>query len=934
MKRQIFNLVLILLISSPAFAQKINLSDKLPMDPAVKVGKLPNGLTYYIRQNAEPKNRAELRLVIKAGSILETEEQRGLAHFMEHMNFNGTKNFPKNELVNFLEKSGIKFGADLNAYTGFDETVYMLPVPTDTLEKFEKYLSVLADWSGNATLEHSEIDKERGVVLEEARLRKGASQRINERLYPVLFRGSRYAERLPIGLESVIQNAPYEEFKKFKEEWYRPNLQAIVAVGDFDPAVVEEMIKKLFSGFKNPENAQPRANYTVPLSGGTDAIVITDKEQPYSMVQLFYLQPERKEITGVNRREAMIRSLFNTMIGRRISELQQKADPPFQFGMSAYSSFLAGLDALNAIAVAKGNDVEKALVAVLDENQRAAQFGFTQGELDRAKLSYKSGLEKQFAEKDKTGSATYVNELVQCFLEDVVMTDISYDKTFADQQLDGIGLEEVNAFVKQIITKENRVAVLIGPEAAKDALPAADRLKQLLDNTGSTISAYVDEAVAASLVEKIPAPGKIRSEKQVPEAGVTEIVFENGVKVNLKPTDFKNDEIVFRGSRWGGTSQYSDQEADNAAYASFVASNSGNGNLTRPQLTRFMSGKVAGANAGVGTISETVSGASNVKDFETALQMIYNKFTNNHLDKEAVTGAIGNQRDLLANMEATPTPEKVYSDTLQSVVSNYHYRSRPMTSARLAALNPERSMEIFKERFADASGFEFTFVGNFEVEKIKPLLAAYLGSLPSTGRKPEYKDPGIYPPKGKVSKTVKKGSEDKANVTLLLSGEYTPDDTDEQLLSAVGEIIQIKLTEKLREEEGGVYSPYARMNYGRFPSARYQLMVGFGCAPANVEKLIALTLEEIGKIRENGGTREDIEKYVNNKKLNFQTSLKNNNYWLNALSDKYQKGEDIKTILTGDKALEKVTVESTKAIAQKYLTGENFIRVVLLPEDN
>lgn len=933
MKRRIFSLVLISWISSVTFAQNISLTDQLPMDPAVKVGKLPNGLTYYIRKNVEPKNRAELRLVIKAGSILETEEQRGLAHFMEHMNFNGTKNFPKNELVNFLEKSGIKFGADLNAYTSFDETVYMLPVPTDTLAKLEKYLSVLADWSGNATLDPSEIDKERGVILEEARLRKGAGQRVNEKLYPVLFRGSRYAERLPIGLESVIQNAPYDEFKKFKEEWYRPDLQAIVAVGDFDPAVVEGMIKKLFSGFKNPVKAQERPQYTVPLSGGTDAIVITDKEQPYSLVQLFYLQPERKEITAQNRREAIIRSLFNTMISRRLSELQQKADPPFQFGMSGYSSFLAGLDALNAIAVAKGNEVEKALIAVLDENQRAAQFGFTQGELDRAKLSYKTGVEKQFAEKDKTASSSYVDELVQCFLDGVVMTDISYDKGFIDQHLDGIKLDEVNAFVKQVITKENRVLALIGPEAAKDVLPSADRLKQLLDNTGSAISAYVDEAVAGSLVEKTPVAGKIRSEKQVPEAGVTEVIFENGVKVNLKPTDFKNDEIVFRGSRWGGSSLYPDAEADNAAYSSFVASNSGNGTLTTPQLTKFMSGKVARVSATVGNISEGISGMSNVKDFETALQMIYNKFTNNHLDREVVAGAIGNQRDYLANLEATPTPEKVYSDTLQSVIYNYHPRVRPMTSARWAALNPERSMEIFKERFADASGFEFTFVGNFEVDKIRPLLATYLGSLPSSGKKAEYKDLGIYPPKGKVAKAVKKGSEDKANVTLLLSGEYQPNDTDEQLLTAVGEILQIRLTEKLREEEGGVYSPYASMRTSRFPSARYQLIVGFGCAPANVEKLISLTLEEIGKLRENGGSTEDIEKYVNNEKLNFQTNLKNNNYWLNKLSDKYQRGEDIRTILTEDKNLEKVTVESTKAIAQKYLTADNFIRVVLLPED-
>ncbi len=933
MRKQFYFLGLILFISHWTFAQNIKLTDKLPMDPAVKVGKLDNGLKYYIRKNVEPKNRAELRLVIKAGSILETEEQRGLAHFMEHMNFNGTKNFPKNELVNFLEKSGIKFGADLNAYTSFDETVYMLPVPTDTLAKFEKYLSVLADWSGNATLDHDEIDKERGVILEEARLRKGASQRINEKLYPVLFRGSRYAERLPIGLDDVIQKAPYSEFKKFKEDWYRPNLTAVVAVGDFDPAVVEAMIKKLFGGFKNPQNQKARTEFKVPLTGGTDAVVITDKEQPYSMVQLFYLQQEQKEVTATDRRKGVIRSLFNTMISRRLQELMQKADPPFQYGMSNYSGFLAGLDALNAIAVAKGNEVEKALTEVLDENQRAAQFGFTQGELDRAKIQYKTGVEKQLAEKDKTASAAFVDELVDGFLNDVVMTDIVYDKQFIDGHLEGINLAEVNSFVKEIITKDNRVLVLIGPEKDKDNLPTVDRLKALLDNTGSTITPYVDEAVATSLVSKVPAAGKLVSATAIPEVGVTEYTFANGIKVVLKPTDFKNDEILFRGGRWGGSSLYSDKDYDNASLSSMVASQSGNGDLSNTQLTKYLTGKVVRVNAGVGALSESISGSSTAKDLETALQMIYNKFTNNKLDKEVVKGFLATQKGALANTEATPTPEKVYGDTLNYLLSNYHFRGRPMTSERIGAVDAERSMDIFKERFADASGFEFTFVGNFEVAKIEPLLATYLGSLPTTGKKAEYKDLGITPPAGKVSKTVKKGTEDKANVMLVISGNYAPTEAEELQLTALGEALQIKLTEKLREEEGGVYSPYARISTNRFPSPKFRLTIGFGCAPANVEKLIAISLEEVKNLSVNGASAEDIGKFVNNSKLNYQTNLKSNNFWLSKLGDKTQKGEDFKTILGYEKDLEKVTSESTKATAKKYLTGDNVIRVVLLPED-
>jgi zinc protease len=933
MRKQFYLLGLVLLMSNWAFAQNINLTDRLPMDPAVKVGKLDNGLTYYIRKNVEPKNRAELRLVIKAGSILETEEQRGLAHFMEHMNFNGTKNFPKNELVNFLEKSGIKFGADLNAYTSFDETVYMLPVPTDTLAKFEKYLSVLADWSGNATLDHDEIDKERGVILEEARLRKGASQRINEKLYPVLFRGSRYADRLPIGLDEVIQKAPYAEFKKFKEDWYRPNLTAVVAVGDFDPAQVEAMIKKLFSGFKNPANAKQRTEYKVPLTGGTDAVVITDKEQPYSMVRVLYLHPEKTEVSGANRREAMVASLFNAMISKRLTELTQKADPPFMAGFSGYSGFLAGLDAMTAVAIPKGNEVEKALIAVLDENQRAVQFGFTQGELDRAKIQYKTGVEKQLAEKDKTASASFVDELVNGFLNDVVMTDIVYDKAFADQYLNGIKLEEINAFAKSVITKDNRVVSLIGPEKDKDSLPSVDRLKELLDNTGSTITAYVDEAVATSLVAKIPTPGKVVSATAFPEVGVTELTFANGIKVVLKPTDFKNDEILFRGGRWGGSSLYSDADYDNASLSSAVASQSGNGDLNNTQLTNYLTGKVVRVNAGVGGLSESISGSSSVKDLETALQMIYNKFTNNKLDKEVVKGFLANQKGFLANMEATPTPEKVYGDTLNYVLSNYHFRGRPMTAERFGAVDAERSMDIFKERFADASDFEFTFVGNFEVAKIEPLLATYLGSLPTSGKKATYKDLGINPPAGKVSKTVKKGTEDKANVTLVISGNYTPTEAEELQLTALGEALQIKLIEKLREEEGGVYSPYARIFTNRIPSPKFSLRIGFGCAPANVEKLIAISLEEVKKLSADGASAEDIGKFVNNAKLNYQTNVKSNNFWLSKLGDKAQKGEEFKTILDYEKGLDKVTTASTKATAKKYLTGENVIRVVLLPED-
>lgn len=933
MKRLLSVVVLFFLIVPMTFGQQISLNDKLPMDSRVKIGQLENGLKYYILKNEEPKDRAELRLVVKAGSILESESQRGLAHFYEHMNFNGTENFPKNDLVDFLEKSGIKFGADLNAYTSFDETVYMLPVPSDDWEQFEKYMSVLADWSGKATLDEEEIEKERGVILEESRSRKGAQQRINEHLYPLLFKGSRYAERLPIGLEEVIENAPRSEFVAFKNDWYRPNLQAIVAVGDFNTEKVEALIQKQFGGFTNPANAPERVQYSVPLDGSVEAIVITDQEQPYTIANIFYLHPENKEVYASDRRSAIVRSLFNQMLSKRLSELTQKADPPFIAGIGSYGGFLAGLDAMTSGSLAKGNEVERAIIAVLDENQRALRFGFTENELNQAKLQYRTNVEKSLAEREKTASGRYVNELVQGFLNDVVMTDIAYDKEFIDQYLDGIEVAEVNDFVKRAITDENIVLALIGPEKEKENLPSVERLKELLKDTGSEITPYEDEEVAESLVSRIPAAGKIIAEESYPEVGVTRITFANEVNVYLKPTDFKNDEIIFTGTRWGGNSLYADREYDNALLASSVASQSGNGDLSNIQLTNYLTGKVARVNASIGDITESVSGSSSVKDIETALQMLYNRFTNNNLDEDVVKGFLDGQKSFYENMEATPTPEKVYGDTLSWVMTDYHFRGRPMTSERFANINAKRAMDIFNERFKDATGFNFTFVGNFDIEEIKPLLATYIGSLRATGRDVAYNDLGITPAKGVVEKTIRQGTEDKANVTLVFSGTYEPGAEEELQMRALGEALQIKLLEKLREDEGGVYSTYARFFTERFPSPKYQLRIGFGCAPDNVEKLIAGTLAEIEQVKENGATSEDLGKFISNTKLNYQTNLKNNNYWLGQISSKVQRGEELASILDYEKMLEKITPESSKATANKYLTGENYIKAVLLPEE-
>ena len=917
-----------------AFAQQIQLTDKLPMNPAVKVGKLKNGLTYYIHKNVEPAKRAQLRLVIKAGSILENENQRGLAHFMEHMNFNGTKNFPKNELLNFLEKSGIQFGADINAYTSFDETVYMLPVPTDTLAKLEKFMTVLSDWAAFALLDPTEIDKERGVILEEARTRKGAQSRINEKLLPVIFNGSKYASRLPIGLDTIIKTAPYEEFRKFYKNWYRPDLQAVVAVGDFDVAQMEALIIKHFGKIKKAKKPLERTKFGVPLKGGTEAIIITDTEQPNNVVQVYYLKPEKKTNTAADKRSDIVESLFNTMISNRLQELLQKANPPFLFGRSGYSSYLADLDALNVVAVAKGADVETALKAVLEENERAVRFGFTDSELGRAKQNMKTRLEKQVLEKNKTDSENYIDEYVNSFLNDEPSTSEDYDLMFSNQFLEGITVAEVNALVKQLITKENRVLALIGSEKDKDKLPTVAQLKTWLDNTSTAnLTAYVDEKVAGSLVEKMPVASKIKSETKIAELGVTEIVFENGIKVNLKPTDYKNDEIVFTGKSYGGSSLYEDADFDNASFASRAAGLSGNGALKSTQLKKFMTGKVANVNATIGESTESINGSSSVKDIETALQMVYNKFTNNIIDPDAVKGALANQVSSLSGLEKTPVPDKTFFDTIQTVMGGYAYRSKPMTSERMQKIDIDKAFGIFKDRFKDASDFEFTFVGNFDVDKLKPLLATYIGGLPTNGLKETFKDRKIDMPKGKVNKLVKAGKENKATALIVLQGDYKASDKEDVQIELLGEILNIKLTERLREQEGGVYSPNVQGSPNRIPREKFVYSIYFPCSPANVEKLATISLDEVAKIVANGPESVDVDKVISKKTLDLQTAVKTNAYWLNNLSTAYLQKEDIREILKEGELLKSINKESLKAAAQKYFKADNVLKAVMLPED-
>lgn len=907
-----------------------NSAEIIPLDPAVRTGKLSNGFTYYIRKNTEPKNRVTLYLANKVGSILEDDDQQGLAHFLEHMKFNGTKNFPKNDLVNYLQKTGVRFGADLNAYTSFDETVYQLPIPSDDPEILKNGIQIMRDWAYGATLDPVEIDKERGVVLEEKRLGKGAQQRMQDKYLPMIFNNSRYSNRLPIGTEDVLKNFKPETIRKFYTDWYRPELQALIVVGDIDMDAMEQTIKSKFSDLKNPAKLRTRTNYTIPLINKNQFIAVTDPEFPVSVAQIMIKHPESKLISKSDYRNSIVRSLFNQMLGARFTELSKQADPPFLQGGANISGFLAGLDVYNAFVVAKPGEMERGFKAVLTETERVKRFGFTQTELDRAKESYLSNMESALKEKDKTPSASFVNEYLRHFLEQEASPGIEYEYNLANSLTSGIGLSDVNNLAKRYITDLNRDVVIMGPEKEKANLPDEPTVEKWISSVKqSEVTAYVDQVSDKPLMAKKPLAGKVISESKTPEIGVTELKLSNGVKVILKPTDFKNDEIGFTAFSPGGSSLYPDADFQSATYATTLVRNGGVAEFSAVQLPKILSGKKVSVMPYIAERSEGISGSATPKDLETALQLTYLYFTQPRKDEEVFKGFMAQQKGGLANRGNDPA--SVFADSVSAILGNYNIRRTGPSLEKLNQVNLDRAFEIYKDRFADASDFTFVFVGSFDNEKIKPLLEQYLGSLPSINRKEAAKDLGIAIPTGKIDKKVYKGREPKASVRLVFSGTYTWSEKHNNQLDALAEILTIKLIERLREDEGGVYGVGARASYSKFPKSRYSFSISFGCAPENVEKLINSTLDEINKIRQNGAQTVDIEKFIAEETRTTETQLKDNGFWLGYLSNQLQNEEDPKQVLNYLESLKELSPEFLKATVQ-YRLADNFIRIVLLPE--
>jgi len=903
----------------------------LPKDPDVIVGKLPNGLTYYIRKNSEPKNRAELYLVCKTGSVLETDDQQGLAHFTEHMAFNGTRDFPKNELVNYLQKAGVKFGADLNAYTSFDETVYQLPLPTDSVKTFVKGFNILANWAAYQTFDPNELDAERGVVLGEELARgKNAQERLRYQTWPVLLNNSRYATRLPIGKEDILKTFKAETIKSFYQDWYRPDLQAVIAVGDFNPAEVLDLIKYNFSSLRNPVSEKPRTIYTVPPTPGTVVKIATDKEFPYTLAEIIVKHPETIVKTRTDLMESIRVQLFNQMLNERLGELLQKKNPPFLFGQVSYGGFIGHQDAFTSVAVAKPGDLETAIKAVVAETERVRLFGFTLTELERAKQNILVQIDNTYKERDKTTSVNFVNEYQQNFLTGEAIPGISYENDFYLNNIGKITLAELNAMAGKFISDQNRVVVVEAPDKDKEKLPNEKTLLDWISAASKDLKPYIDNATDKPLLDKLPTPGKIVSSQADSVIADTTLILSNGVKVILKPTKFKNDQILINGYSFGGTSLASDQDFTSADLAAGIIGGSGIADFSQAQLDKKLSGKNVSISPYISDITQGVTGNCAPKDFETAMQLIYLYFTQPRKDPDIWESNITQTRSLLANRSLDPG--SVFQDTVSSVLSNHNFRDMVVTTDRLNAANLDKAYAFYKDRFADASGFTFTFVGNFTVDVIKPYLEAYLATLPSTNKKETYSNLHIYPPAGLITKTVYKGIGDKARVQLVFDGDYDYNEANNIQVDALEEILQIKMDERLREKESLTYSPGVRASYKKIPNSRYSFTIFFDCAPANADKLIADALDEIDKIKQNGALPLDIQKFQAQEARSTQVQLKENIFWAGYLGAASQNQSDPDAILHHVIDLNNVTVQSTKDAANKYLNNNNFIKLILLPE--
>lgn len=917
--------------SVAAQADKYPLDQKIPVDARITVGELGNGLRYWIRENREPKNRAELRLVINAGSVLEDEDQQGLAHVVEHLAFNGSTHFPKQKLVDFLESIGMRFGPDLNAFTGLDETIYMLKVPMDSPGILQTAFLILEDWAHGLTFDPKAIDKERGVIVEEWRLGQGADARMREKQFPVLLRGSRYAERNPIGKKEVIESFSPETLKRFYRTWYRPDLMAVIAVGDFDRTRIEEMIKRQFASIPVPPGSPPRPAYPVPDHDGTLFAIATDKEATDNIVAVYHKLPLADQSTIGSYRRMLVERLFNAMLNERLSEIGQKPDPPFLGAVSSRGRFVGSKDVYVLSALVGERGIARGLRALYTEGERVARFGFTATELERQKSEMLRFFERAQAEKETEDSGALAEEFTRSFLEGEPTPGIQYEYDLHRHFMPGITLEETNVLAREWMTDRNRVILANTPEKAGLPAPSeAELLAVLEDVKRQELVPYVDATTDAPLLAQMPEPGEIVATRAIEAVGTTEWTLSNGVRVVLKPTDFKEDEILFRATSAGGVSLAEDRSLVPANTADQVVASGGLGGFSAVNLQKKLAGKAVFLRPMIGELEEGLSGNASPQDAETLFQLIYLTFTAPRADPVVFDVIKTQLKSFLENR--AQSPETVFSDTLRTTMQRDQPRFRPMTVEEIPQMDLQKSLAFYRDRFADASDFTFVFVGNLDLEKLKPLVCRYLGSLPSLGRKETWRDWRVAPPEGVVKKTVEKGVEPKSLAAIVFSGPFRDTPVNRVAIRAAGQVLETRLRKLLREKLSGTYDVGVRPSYGRIPREEYRVGIDLGADPARIDELVQAIFREIKRLKKKGPTESEVEEVRLAESRDYETNSRQNGWWLSQLTERYRIGEDPANVLRVPDSLALLTKASVRAAARTYFNTKRYVQVTLYPE--
>jgi zinc protease len=930
-RRRLAVAIVALLLLPTARGWGQDLAAPLPLDPAIRTGTLPNGLTFFIRKNARPEKRVLLRLAVKAGSIDEADDQRGLAHMLEHMAFNGSAHFKAGELVSYLESVGARFGPHVNAYTSYDETVYMLDLPTDRDGVVRRGFEALSDFGGRATLDTKEIDKERGVVIEEWRGRLGAGTRMQQPQMAALFGKSRYTDRIPIGTPETLRTFKPDRLREFYRKYYRPDRMAVVVVGDIDPMAMEALVREHFGTLRaRGKGARPAS--PIPPHADTRYVSVSDPEAQGSSVSIIHKHPMQTLRTAAEYRQSLVRGLMHQMLGARFAEIARRPDAPFLRAGSGDDEFGRTVEAFSVSARVQDGGIDKGLAALAEELSRVRMHGFGEAELERAKRSTLAAYERAYNERDKSESGGYASELISYFLAGDAAPGIETELQLARKFIPTITAQEIGTLARQLVADHDRVVLATSPQ--KDGLaPATEAALRAALKSGedTPVTAWRDEVSAKELMAKAPTPGTITSRREIPELGVTVLSLSNGVEVWLKPTDFRNDQVIFTSYARGGTATASREDYLDATFSTSLIGIAGVGGFTPVELGKLLAGRIASASPYMSDYTDGVSGSSTPKDLEVALQLTHLFFTAPNTDPTAIDLM---RRRLQANIaNRDQSPGSVFGDRVRSINTLDHYTAKPLRAEDIAKLNPERMQAIYKQRFANAANFTFFFVGAFKVDDVAPLLATYLGSLPSKGsRDAQTGQLHLQFPAAVQRETVNKGREPRSQTIISFFANTGLEELEVHRLRAATGVLQNRLRDILREELGGTYS--VGVGYSdTSPEPGYgTTSVQFGSSPDNVEKLTSAVMTELDRLRREGPTAADVDKAKQAEKNDLQTSLRQNGYWLNSLQTMHLLGRDPLRINQRMERADSLSVENVHAAFKKYFPAERYTVVTLMPE--